>query len=60
MDRQGLYVSIPNSGVRWLLKRAALDYQCTVRALVLGILNGWLAEHGYRERVSDGVPAVDP
>ncbi len=58
MDRQGLYVSIPNARVRWLLKRAALDRECTVRALVLGILTDWLGTHGYEAKSTADEPSA--
>jgi hypothetical protein len=42
-ERRGLYVDLPDTELRWALRRAALDRRITLRELVLEILTSWLA-----------------
>jgi hypothetical protein len=53
MNASGLYVDLPNREMRWVVRRAALEHRCTIRQLVVEILSGWLAEHGYLDTDPD-------
>lgn len=45
--RSGLYVEVPDEGLRWTMRRVAAERRTTVRELVLAILSAWLEGQGY-------------
>lgn len=51
--RAGFYVELPDSDLRWRMRRAAADARLTLRELTIRILRSWLSTQGYDSQLGD-------